>query len=181
MKQIQLSKKSKRYPEPIYALVDDEDYEMLMKWNWCVYKNGNNLYAARGNSANSEFRTTHMHRVIMNSPKGLSVDHIDHNGLNNQKSNLRNCTQAQNQWNKAGIVDATSKYKGVCLATCKNPHITKKGVRREYVYYRWRADIVCNKKHYWLGFFKTQEEAAKAYNEKAKELHSDFAVLNIIN
>jgi hypothetical protein len=82
------------------ALVDDEDYDYLMQWKWHFYKGTHSHYAVcslpRKNGKRTGFR---MHRLIMNTPPDLVVDHIDHNGLNNQKSNLRNCTKCQNQAN----------------------------------------------------------------------------------
>ena len=100
-----------------------------------------------------------MHREIMNTSKGLQVDHIDHNGLNNQRSNLRNCTASQNRMNK--ICTSRSGYKGVSL---------NEGLIQS------RIKINGNTRH--LGYFKTKELAAKAYDIAAKKYQGEFANLN---
>src|ERR1043165_2122866 len=76
------------------ALVDDCDYEWLSQWKWCAHvaKGGRTAYAFRA-------KGIAMHRVIMNAPEGMDVDHRDHNGLNNTRANLRICTHAENQRN----------------------------------------------------------------------------------
>jgi len=79
-----------------YALVDDEDFEYLNQWNWYAGENRSGFFAARGEFNGKNMNKILMHRVIMNCEKGKVVDHIDHNTLNNQKSNLRNCTTAEN-------------------------------------------------------------------------------------
>jgi len=94
------------------TLVDDEDYEYLNQWKWYAHKQGNTFYAKRyyhfGRKTN---RIKIMHREIMNTPLHLEVHHIDHNGLNNQRSNLRNCTHGQNQYSRTN--KRRSKYVGV--------------------------------------------------------------------
>ena len=109
-----------------------------------------------------------MHRIIANAKEGESVDHVNGNPLDNRKENLRVCTMSQNLANQKLRKDSTSGFKGVSKNQSKtNP---------------WRAYI--NRKdgkktkQYHLGLFKTPEEAARAYNEKAKELFGDFAKLN---
>ena len=102
----------------------------------------------------------------MNCPTGMVVDHINHNTLDNRKSNLRVCTYSQNHINSASR-GGTSKYKGVFLY--------KKGTRKE----RWRAMAYCGKP-YFLGYFDTEDEAGIAYNNKVKELFGEYAYLNKI-
>lgn len=89
----------------------------------------------------------------------MQVDHIDHNGLNNQKSNIRNCTRQQNQGNK--ICKHKSNYKGVYFD-------------RKYI----KASIQFNHKSIHIGNFKTEYDAAVAYDKKAKLLFGDFAYTN---
>jgi len=98
----------------------------------------------------------------MAAPNHLFVDHIDHNGLNNRRSNLRLCTLAQNNRNMVSRT-GSSKYKGVCWHGG-----TKK----------WNAKIRLNRKCYHIGLFTDEIAAAKAYDKKAKELHGQFACLN---
>lgn len=91
-----------------FAIVDAADYDWLIRYKWRADKHYRTWYAMR-----SEDRTTvSMHRQIMKVPEGLVVDHIDHNGLNNRRSNLRVCTRSQNQCNQRRF-GGKSKYKGV--------------------------------------------------------------------
>lgn len=138
----------------LVALVDDEDYLYLMNWNWHAHKWGNNNYYAR----RGERPSVYMHNLILNTS---GLDHIDRNGLNNQKYNLRVANYSQNGCNRPGW--GNSKYKGI---TFHKP--TQK----------WLAQITVhqNKKH--LGLFQFDWQAAKAYNEAAKDLHGEFALLN---
>lgn len=142
-----------------FAIVDAEDYDWLSKYKWCAWKNENAFYACRTEKGHTVF----MHRMIMSAPKGLMCDHIDHNGLNNRKSNLRLCTPAQNVHNKRPQRDSSSKYKGVG---------SKKQSRK------WEARIRFQGKLYHLGDFDNQMEAAMAYDDKAAELFGEFAYLN---
>jgi hypothetical protein len=108
-------------------------------------------------------------RYIMNCPKGMVVDHINGNRLDNRKSNLRICTQFQNTKNRFKSRSNKSGYKGVSFFKAKYP--LKKP---------WVAEIVYNYKRISLGYFYTKEDAAKAYNKKAIELFGEFAKLNVI-
>ena len=168
MKEIKLNQKVK-YKDKFVALVDDEDYEYLNQFNWHAFKNCNTYYVIRNVSLKlvSTHTSISMHRTIMNTTKGMEVDHIDHNGLNNQKSNLRNCTMQQNQTNRRSYGE--SKYLGVSFI-----HGKYKNKKLKYI----QAAIQSNKKLIYLGCFKTEEEAARAYDTKAKELHGEFANLN---
>jgi hypothetical protein len=141
------------------AIVDAEDYDRLKKYKWCAVEEGN-WYAK---TFRRDGMPLWMHRLVIDAPKGLYVDHIDHNGLNNCKSNLRLCTNAQNQQNRRPNRGGSSRYKGV--------HKLKS-------YKKFRARIVHNKKAIHLGYFKDEIEAAKAYDKKARELFGEFAYLN---
>ena len=143
------------------ALVDDEDYEYLNQWNWCAAKSGRNYYAIR--SINGSSIQIRMHRVIMNTPDKLEVDHIDGEGLNNQKTNLRNCTRLQNVLNqKTQKSNKTSKYRGVLWNG-------KRG---------WRVQIQYKSTVYYLGYYTNEEQAARIWDKKAVELFGDFARRN---
>jgi hypothetical protein len=82
------------------ALIDDEDYEYFNQWNWFAHKDHHTYYAGRSINVQGHQKQLWMHRELLDTPQGRQVDHIDHNGLNNQKSNLRNCTFSQNMVNK---------------------------------------------------------------------------------
>lgn len=147
------------------ALVDDEDYEFLMQWDWYAYRSGKKVYftyySQRNIKINEDKRSTlKMHRVIMGvtDPK-LQVDHIDGNSLNNQRSNLRICTSVENCRNSKKRTGASSQYKGVSWHKVSE---------------KWIAHIT-------LGSFKTEEDAALAYNEAAIRYHGKFAGLNVIS
>ena len=153
-------------PRPIpltkgkFAIVDADDYYRLVKYKWHINDPASNtLYAAR----RLERKSLKMHRVIMAAPDHLVVDHIDHNGLNNCKSNLRLCTLAQNNRNCGSSKGASSRYKGVSW---------KKSTKK------WDAMIRSNKKIYRLGTFKNEIDAARAYDKKAAQLHGEVAHLN---
>jgi len=104
-----------------------------------------------------------MHRLIMNAPEGLVVDHIDRNGLNNRKCNLRLCTKAQNVQNSRPRRNRSSKYKGVFWNKLNK---------------KWSASIHKGDKRIYLGGFDDEIEAALAYDRKAAELFGEFAYLN---
>ena len=137
------------------AVVDDEDYEMLVSGSrWCV-NDGYAFNATRGR----------MHRVILNAPDGVMVDHINGDKLDNRKANLRLCTNSKNQANRK-VVRGVSKFKGVVLERRKNGRCF------------WKATLVFEGKATYLGSFATDLEAAAAYNEAAVSKFGEFAHLN---
>jgi len=157
------------------ALVDDEDFEWLNQWKWCVNKK---TYAKRAIYKNGEIQILLMHRDIMNAQKGMQVDHIDHNCLNNQKSNLRLCNNSQNQMN-CNTKGGKSKYKGVVLKIKNRSQTLKNGKIKTYYYSKpFYAQITVNSKKKFLGYFKTEMQAAIAYDEAAVKYFGEFANLN---
>lgn len=153
-----------------FTQVDDEDYERFTERKWHVKycnKKKSVMGVYREFNVNGVRTYEPMHRKIMNPPPGFQVDHIDRNPLNNQKSNLRICTDWENQLNKKKSVRGkTSRFKGVCR---------QKGVAR------WNALIGIRKKRIALGWFDTEEQAAEAYNRAALKYHGQFATLNDLN
>lgn len=138
-----------------YAIVDAEDFEELNKFKWSVTPKG---YVHRS----SHNTTLRIHRVIMSAPKGVQVDHINGNRLDNRKENLRLCNNSENQRNCRVRKTNKSGYKGVGSVYG--------GVTKVF-----RARINVNKKQINLGVFETAEEAFKAYQEAAKKYHGEFA------
>lgn len=141
-----------------FAIVDAADYERVSRHKWHVSRHGGRLYAYR----KARGRTIPMHRFIMNPPKGMVVDHIDGNGLNNRRCNLRICTQRQNVYNSRPS-GAGSSYKGV---------------RWDKERRRWMAAIYDGTRRIHLGRFDDEAEAARAYDRKAFELFGEYAYLN---
>lgn len=146
----------------LYALVDGEDYEQLSKHKWSAGKVHNVYYASRTNVIGKR-RKILMHREIMKEPVGFQIDHINGDGLDNRKANLRICTHSQNHQNQFSRKGCTSCFKGVSRRSNCN---------------KWEAGIKHKGKSIWLGNYNTEIEAAKAYDKKAKELFGNFARIN---
>jgi len=149
------------------AIVDEEDYEWLNQYKWCVAKGSDNkCYAVRRNK-NLKPNKIRMHREIMNlqHDNNLEVDHINGDTLDNRKSNLRICIHKDNLRNRKIQSNNTSGFNGVSFTKREN---------------KWRSYIVIDQKQKSLGSFDSKEEAAKAYNEAAKKYFGEFAKLNIV-
>lgn len=155
------------------TLVDSDDYEKLSLYSWFTQVNkqssGNFKYYGRGEVNGKKVM---LHRFILNiTDRTVQVDHINGNSLDNRKSNLRICTSSQNNQNARKTNKKTkSKYKGVIYSPIRSNGKPRKSP--------WTARIQKNKERISLGFYKTEEEAARAYDIKAKELFGEFAVLN---
>jgi hypothetical protein len=150
-----------------FAMVDEGDYEWLNQYKWCTAKNGFTNYAIRGGKGPNQggkHRTIKMHRQITEAPADKFVDHINHNGLDNRRANLRIVTREQNGWN-------IQKRSSVCSSHYKGVSLNKK---RGF----WRAHIAYKGKQIYIGIFDNEDSAAKAYDEKAKELFGEYANLN---
>lgn len=160
--------KSKKYGERI-VLIDDEDYDKIKGhvWRLLHQKDGDTEYVQTNIIKKHPTKTMRMHIMIMGRKEGMVIDHIDGNGLNNQKANLRFCTQGRNTQNSRMQKSNTTGYKGV--------YFQKKKLNRPYWSYLW-----VNKKRITGGYFKTAQEAAAKYNELAIKHHGEFARLNKI-
>jgi hypothetical protein len=152
-----------------FALVDDEDYEFLTRFKWHFEGNSRNRYAYTNfkNSVSKprQFRIS-MGVMLLNTYKtGLQVDHIDGNGLNNQKENIRICNHIQNGWNRRKLQKCSSKYVGVSL--------DKKTLK-------WTARVRINGIRTYLGCFNSEEDAAIAVDKSIINERKNFAKLNIL-
>lgn len=149
------------------VIIDDEDYALVKPWKWQARYNDKSKtwYAVREvRLKGKRVGLERMHREIMNAKPSEIVDHRDHNGLNNQKDNLRKCTTPSNSRNRR-ISPHSSKYKGV--------YWSKKGKI-------WRAQICVNWKNMSLGSYSNEVEAALVYNEAAMKFFGEYALLNEI-
>lgn len=149
------------------CLIDEEDYEKLNKKGnfFCNTEQGyicvKNYISFKNGKA--KYKQQYLHRMIMDAPTSLQVDHINGNKKDNRKENLRLCTNAGNSKNKKNF---KGKYKGV--------YFDKKNSK-------WMAQITKDYHCFYIGSFLNENEAAIAYNDRAKELHGEFAYLNIIS
>jgi len=143
-----------------FAIINDEDYELISQYKWCARKNRNHWYAQTHIYRLGKRTTISMHTLLVEKKSGYMIDHINRNGLDNRRENLRLATNRQNQGNREKL-RGTSQYKGVRRCTDCN---------------RWRASI----KSIHLGLFSSEEEAAKAYDKAAKEYYGEFAKLNFV-
>ena len=149
------------------AIVDPEDFEYLNQFKWWLNDSGYAIYTQCFKKESGwRSRKLRMHRILLKVLKGQQIDHVNGNRLDNRKSNLRICTQSQNTKNRIKSTKNTSGYKGVWFK--------KDGKRLK----RWVADIKVDYKKISLGLFLTKEEAARAYNEAAKQYFGEFARLN---
>lgn len=136
------------------CLVDEEDYKMLVGYKWCVTGTGYVHNRTLGR----------IHRVIMRAPKGSLVDHVNGDKLDNRRCNLRFATKSQNNMNTKRVKGA-SKFKGVIWVKRKNGGM-------------WKARLTLGGETIYLGSYKTDLEAASAYNEAACKHFGKFSHLN---
>lgn len=164
MKKIKLGQKE------IYTTVDDGDFELASKYSWYASIRKDGYISVVCKRQVNNVKTTYiLSRVIMNAPKGLMVDHINGDTLDNRRQNLRLATHQQNCLNRKKS-SKINTYKGVYRQ--KRNHILTKP---------WQALIDYQKKKVHIGMFATEIEAAKAYDERAKELFGGFGRLNFPN
>lgn len=149
-----------------FALIDKEDYQKVCKYKWSF----NGRYATRGIylgkiNGKRKYRTQTLHVELMETPKGMETDHINGDSLDNRRSNLRICTHKQNLANskKRSFGKTFSNYKGAYW----NKSLKK-----------WYSNITLYGKTVRIGSFKTEIEAAKAYDKKAREYYGEFARTN---
>lgn len=146
-----------------YAIVDQNDYYWLAQHTWLAQQTDDTYRAVRLACCGKKGTLINMHRVIMNPPKHLLVDHINRNSLDNRRANLRLATRTQNNWNRRPTKGKTSKYKGVYW--CRDRK-------------KWRSQIRANNKTMCLGEFTSEIKAALVYDAAARKYHGRFASPN---
>ena len=151
-------------PRALPALVDDEDYDRVVAAGpWHASKRGATYYA-RHNERKPEggYRSYSMHQIVLDPSPGLEIDHINGDGLDNRRGNLRAATRSQNNANRNKRSSATSsRFKGVIFVPA-----------------HWEANINAQGRQHYLGRFDSEEAAARAYDEAAVMLHGEYAKVN---
>lgn len=148
------------------ALVSPEDYRRVVKRKWSVAKRRGRIYAETNMKIDGVWKRVLLHRFILEAPAGQKIDHKDGNGLNNLRDNIRFATHNQNAQNAGRRVymgKRSSRFKGISWSKVMN---------------KWHAQIMANRKYHNLGYFESEEDAARAYDSAAKELHGEFARTN---
>jgi len=149
-----------------YAIVDPEDYERLSRHKWYAIRSPGTFYAGRNSRLGKKRLYIKMHNEVVRPPKGFINDHINRNGLDNRKANLRPATCAQN------IINRPYNFKR------KNSPSRYKGVTWHRYRKKWQAQICHKGKRKTIGYFDNEIEAACAYDNAARKFHREFAVLN---
>jgi len=145
------------------ALVDDRDAALVRSYgSWHAARRGRRWYAASSEPGNRAHRVL-MHRLIMGAERGLDIDHINHNGLDNRRENIRVSTHSTNDANVPKRAGTSSQYKGVTWDAWAG---------------RWKAGIKVNYRSIHLGRFDDEKDAARAYDAAALEHFGEFARLN---
>lgn len=163
------------------ALVDDKDFAWLSEFKWHTLRKPGRVEPrtaiSREVDGKNWYRTMTMGRLVMGDPDGADVDHINRNPLDNRRENLRLCSRSQNAMNRGKNRSwrggaTSSKYRGVYRKRCMQ------GGGKWGPYYYWVAYIKAEGKQKSLGHYKTELEAAKAYDAGAKKYFGEFASLN---
>jgi len=150
--------------EDAWTILDQQDYYRFAGFKWEIAGNDNKFYAVRNIMAGSSRTTTvRLHRLIMDCPKDLVVDHINGDSLDNRRANLRLATQAQNLHNRKKKANTSSQFIGASF-------------NKSHRY--WCSQIKVNGKSLWLGSFDNEIAAARAYDKAARMYHKEFARLN---
>ncbi len=147
-----------------FAIVDDDVYEWASKHKWFTQRSGRRFYACRRVGKQNAQTQLFLHREILNAPKGIMVDHINGDGLDCTRGNMRLASNAENQHNTPKRVNNTSGYKGVSFHRPNG---------------KWRASLQLHGKQIHVGYFSAIEDAVIAYDQAALRYHGEFATTNL--
>ncbi len=151
-------------PKDTILIIDEIDLDLCSNIGWALKEWSGRQYAHGSIGKHGDRKTVMIHTLLIKPPKGYTVDHINGNGLDNRRCNLRIASPQQNSSNRRKIKVKTSKYKGV--------HKRENG--------KWRAAIRVNRKLINLGTFILELDAVNAYNKAATQYFGEFACLNIL-
>ena len=144
------------------SLIDDEDFDLVAEYGWRANQNQDGRWYAMAWDSYPNFIL--MHRLIMNPAPGMIVDHLDNDGLNNQRENLRVCTYSENvQRSGRKRQGSTSNFKGVHWESARN---------------KWKAMIMKDGRHIYLGRYDSEVAAAEAYDDAVAYYHGEFGYRN---
>lgn len=147
-----------------FAKVSDQDFGRISKFKWHARRTPRTFYAARQVRLNNgRQRARPMHRDILKANDNVEIDHRDHDGLNNQRRNLRRCAPSENTYHYQKPVTNTSGFVGVWWNAAAK---------------KWQAAVSYRGKNRHVGLFKNQRQAAEARDKMAKSFRKKFAFLN---
>jgi len=135
-------------------LIDKKDFIKLKDWHWSIHRSGMKVRGYKKGEGHKKYRWA-LHRIILDAPKGVEVDHINGNSLDNRRKNLRLCTRAENCQNRRGW----GKY-GKCISKSGN---------------KFMVNIYKNNERKYLGSFTSIKEAQKARDKGLMQIHGEFA------
>ena len=163
MRTVRIPLHSRKYPG-LYALVDEADAELVNQYRWRPVVRKTTIYAYTQDRQDGKVVTIAMHRLLLGlTDSEQEGDHINHDGLDNRRANLRVATRQQNSFNRRANNGSLSRYKGVW---------------RDKRWTKWTAQAKIAGKKYFLGRFDREEDAARAYDQFARKIYGEHAYLN---
>lgn len=158
-----------RFENPLETTIETNDFQETDSYagtwygKWDKHTNGFYVLGNQFDPHTKTKTTISLHRFLMKTPSGYYTDHKSGNTLDNRRTNLRNCSNTENCYNRKPRVGCSSEFKGVMWDKQKK---------------KWRSEIVVDRKRVFLGYFADETEAAQSYNQAALLYHREFAKLN---
>lgn len=148
-----------------FVLIDEEDWDLVSQYTWTLHRSGKYVYCRRWVRVNGKIKWVFLHNELMNTPKGKIVDHINHNGLDNRRSNLRICTYSQNLYN-------SKKYDRVLACNNWLPRGVTEIKTKTNVHYKVQISVKGNS--LYLGCYNDPDVAGEVYKIAALKYHKQF-------